>query len=112
MKYRPYDYNSCRSRGCDPMQLKSQISAHDFYMREQDLLRFGCRSGKWALAGLCPFHEDRTAGSFKVNLESGSYICFSCGVKGGDILSFTQVRYGLSFKEAMEKLRNEWGVSC
>lgn len=97
---------------CDAAALKRAILPYDFYMREQGLHRFGCRSGKWAVAGLCPFHDDGSAGSFKVNLESGAYKCFSCGATGGDIISFTQTRCDISFKEAMEKLRNEWGVLC
>lgn len=94
----------------DTATLKRAIPPYDFYMREQGLYRFGCRSGKWAVAGLCPFHDDGSAGSFKINLETGAYTCFSCGAKGGDIISFTQARSGISFKEAMEKLRSEWGV--
>lgn len=66
----------------DTTALKRAISPHDFYLREQGLHRFGYRSGNWALAGLCPFHDDASAGSFKVNLEMGVYTCFSCGARG------------------------------
>jgi DNA primase len=70
--------------------LKHAISPHEFYLREQELCRFGYRSGPWVTAGLCPFHEDHSAGSFKVNLDKGAFICFSCGAKGGDIIAFIQ----------------------
>jgi len=95
----------------DTEELKRAIPPHDFYLREQGLHRFGYRSGKWAIAGLCPFHGDGTPGSFKVNLEIGAYACFSCGTKGGDIISFAQKKYDLSFKEAILKLKYEWRVS-
>lgn len=31
---------------------------------------------------LCPFHDDKKAGSFFINIQSGMYHCFSCGAKG------------------------------
>jgi DNA primase len=90
-------------------QVKERISPYDFYLREQGLHQFGAKSGGWAVAGLCPFHADRTAGSFKVNLDLGSFICFSCGAKGSDIIAFTMAKHGLSFYEALILLAKEWG---
>lgn len=52
--------------------------------------------------GLCPFHED-TRPSFTVYAESGRWKCFGCD-QGGDVLSFVQLREGLSFGEAVERL--------
>ena len=98
-------------RHLDAAKIKEWITPYDFYMREQDLHRYGHKSGQWAVAGLCPFHDDRTMGSFKVNHDSGAFICFSCGVKGGDIITYTQKKYELSFREALEKLQNEWRCS-
>ncbi|MGA8165043.1 MAG: CHC2 zinc finger domain-containing protein [Waddliaceae bacterium] len=94
----------------DAAKIKECIPPYDFYMREQDFQRFGYRSGKWAVAGLCPFHDDGSAGSFKVNYESGAFNCFSCGEKGGDIITYMQKKYNLSFREALEKLGNEWRI--
>jgi hypothetical protein len=31
---------------------------------------------------LCPFHDDRRAGSFSVSTRTGLYNCFSCGARG------------------------------
>ena len=93
----------------DLNNFKRTISPCEFYLREQALSKFR-RSGKWAEAGLCPFHHDQRAGSFYFNIETGAYTCFSCGKKGGDIISFTQNKYDLTFKEALSKLRKEWGV--
>ena len=94
----------------DAVSVKEQIDPYDFYLREQLLDRYRSRSGAWAVAGLCPFHADSSAGSFKVNVETGAFTCFSCGAKGGDILSFTQQKYGLQFPQAIEHLVNEWGA--
>lgn len=91
--------------------LKDSISPNDFYLREQGLRRFSQRSGQWMEAGLCPFHNDNVVGSFRVNLQSGAYKCFSCEAKGGDILAFTKEKYGLSFPETLQQLAKEWGVS-
>ncbi|MBO4621996.1 MAG: hypothetical protein J5635_04930 [Paludibacteraceae bacterium] len=38
-----------------------------------------------SLECLCPFHEDRHLGSFKVNVNMNTYYCFSCGAKGDPI---------------------------
>lgn len=68
------------------------------------------RSIGWHDGGLCPFHNDKHTGSFRVNLETGSFVCFSCGSKGGDIIAFIQQRDRLSFPEALNKLTDEWGL--
>ncbi|MGE4574510.1 CHC2 zinc finger domain-containing protein [Parachlamydia sp.] len=94
----------------DVSEIKRQIRPYDFYLKEQGLDRFSHRSRQWATAGLCPFHEDSSAGSFKIHEDSGAYICFSCGVKGGDIIDFLQKKCHLSFKEAVEKLKDEWRI--
>lgn len=91
-------------------KIKKCIEAYDFYLREQGLHQLIHKSGQWAVAGLCPFHKDSSVGSFKVNLETGGFICFSCGEKGGDIISFLQKRDNLSFREALEQLTTEWRV--
>lgn len=45
-----------------------------------------------------------------MNLDTGAFVCFSCGAKGGDIIAFIQQRDGLSFRDAVEKIADEWGV--
>jgi putative DNA primase/helicase len=52
--------------------------------------------------GLCPFHDEKTP-SFTVTPEKG-YYCFGCDAKG-DHLDFLQDRYGLDFKQAVDKLQ-------
>lgn len=94
----------------DCTKIKNFISPYDFYLREQNLSVFGFKSGRWTVAGLCPFHDDTKPGSFKINLESGAFKCWSCSATGGDIIAFLQQRDSSSFIEALERLSREWGV--
>lgn len=48
---------------------------------------------------LCPYHDDRRAGNFSVNLETGQNFCFSCGGGGGFCNILTAV-LGLSYADA------------
>lgn len=86
----------------DTRVLKDQIDLRSFYGQELDAQLF--RHHGWCDGGLCPFHEDKSAGSFKVNLSSGAFRCFSCSKSGGDVIDFVQLKYGLSFKEALNYL--------
>lgn len=97
-------------RRYEALSIKSRIDPYDFYLKEQSLDRFKNKLCGWAEAGLCPFHDDRSSGSFRVDLESGAYRCFSCDAKGGDIIAFTMAKYSLPFYEALKQLANEWGV--
>ena len=89
--------------------VKSYIPPSEFYRAELTTM-LPPRGGGWRDGGLCPFHDDKHAGSFRVDLENGAFKCFSCGTKGGDIIAFIQQRDGLSFPEAVQKLTNEWGL--
>ncbi|MEZ4864029.1 MAG: DNA primase [Caldilineaceae bacterium] len=60
--------------------------------------------------GLCPFHSERTP-SFVVFPDSGTWHCFgSCGT-GGDVFSFLMRRENLDFRDALEQLAREAGVT-
>ena len=89
--------------------VKDLISPSDFYRAELPGMPLP-RGGGWRDGGLCCFHDDKTTGSFRINLDTGAFVCFSCGAKGADIITFTQLLRGLSFPEALRKLGNEWGV--
>lgn len=89
--------------------LKSYIPPSEFYRTELPAMP-PPRGGGWRDGGLCPFHDDNHTGSFRVNLETGAFTCFSCGTKGGDIIAFIQYRDGLGFPDAVQKLTNEWGL--
>jgi len=93
-----------------PDEVKNSIDAHEFYLIEQNLDHYTHKTGQWAVAGLCPFHNDKRPGSFKVNLTTGAFKCYSCGEYGHDIITFTQKKNDIGFIEAMEKLSYDWEV--
>jgi len=66
------------------------------------------RSGTNRWVGLCPFHTERTP-SFSVNAEAGFWYCFGCG-EHGDVITFLQKIYGMSFQEAIQQLAEQAGI--
>ncbi len=58
--------------------------------------------------GLCPFHNEKTP-SFVVSEQRQSFTCFGCGAHG-DVISFVEKYYGLSFLEAVEKIGAQYGI--
>ena len=61
------------------------------------------------LIGLCPFHEDHRP-SMNVNPVKQIFKCFACGA-GGDVLKFIQMREGLTFPQAIERLAERAGLA-
>lgn len=57
--------------------------------------------GKWKTSG-CGFHGG--SDSFRVNTETGAWVCMACGEKGGDVLAFHMARTGDEFVEAAKAL--------
>jgi len=55
--------------------------------------------------GLCPFHREK-APSFTVNPKTNLYHCFGCNA-GGDVIGFICKKDGISFREAIEKLKGQ-----
>jgi len=60
------------------------------------------------LAGLCPFHAERTP-SFTVVDDRGFYWCFGCGA-GGDAVDWLRAIHGLDFGEAVAELAARAGL--
>ena len=89
--------------------IKGTIHPRAFYQAELPAMPAPKGAG-WTDGGLCPFHADSRKGSFRIHLETGAFCCFACGTKGQDIISFIQAHYGLSFRDALDKLAHEWGV--
>ena len=56
----------------------------------------------------CPFHEDRHP-SLKLNEDY--FFCFGCGASG-DVIDFTARLFGISLKDAAEKLTADFGISA
>jgi len=60
------------------------------------------------MVGLCPFHEDHKP-SMNVSATKQIFKCFACGA-GGDVLKFIQMREGLTFSQAIERLAERAGI--
>lgn len=60
------------------------------------------RSGAWRWAGLCPFHEEKSA-SFVVFTNDDHYYCFGCH-EYGDAITFIRRLEELTFKQAVRVL--------
>ena len=54
----------------------------------------------------CPFHEDHNP-SMKVD---DRFYCFGCGASG-DVIDFTARLFGISLKDAAEKLAEDFGIN-
>jgi DNA primase len=70
------------------------------------LLHYGYQSNK---AGFicCPFHNEKTP---SMKMYDTSYNCFGCGANG-DIISFVQQLFGLSFPETLKKIDIDFGLN-
>lgn len=58
---------------------------------------------------LCPFHQDRSMGSFKVSPRKNIYTCFSCGESGGPV-DFLMKHENLTFPDAIRWLGRKYGI--
>ena len=65
------------------------------------------RKGK-EFVGLCPFHADHRP-SLYVSPAKQLFKCFACGA-GGDVFKFVQLREGVTFPEAIERLADRAGI--
>lgn len=61
------------------------------------------------LAGLCPFHGDRSP-SFSVNTDKQVFHCFGCGI-GGNVFTFMQQIEDLSFPYVVRSLAKRAGIA-
>jgi DNA primase len=59
--------------------------------------------------GLCPFHNEKSP-SFTVNDQKGFFHCFGCAAHG-DIIGFTMKIDGLEFRDAVQKLADDFGIA-
>lgn len=63
-------------------------------------------------SGLNPRRADRTAGSFKVNLDTGRWMDFATGDRGGDTIDLVAFLAGVSPGEALHIVAKMVGVSA
>ncbi len=99
MSGRASDFNSVTQA------IKDRINIKDLVGRYVQLRHTG--GNRWMAP--CPFHQE-TKGSFSVNEEQGFFYCFGCQASG-DIFDFYARINGIEFKEALEQLAQEAGVS-
>lgn len=88
----------------------------NFYREVKDLPVVEVISSRVALRpksncyeALCPFHNDRHLGSFKVEKRKNRWRCYSCG-EGGDAVDFVSKFENISWFQAAVKLGLEYGV--
>ena len=84
-------------------ELRARTTLSDLVGKRVKLVPKGGR-----LAGLCPFHSEKTP-SFYVNDSEGFYHCFGCGA-GGDAITYLRETEGLDFTEAVSRLAEMAGV--
>lgn len=62
------------------------------------------------ILGLCPFHGDRSFGSFVINPKFNTFRCFSCG-ESGDLIQIVREVRGDKSKDAFKNAVLEIGVA-
>lgn len=85
-------------------EIKSRLSLVDIARRYMELRHNGTR---WVAP--CPFHQESKP-SFSINEDQGFFYCFGCQASG-DLFDFYGQINGLTFKETLEQLAEEAGVS-
>ncbi|HHH84463.1 MAG TPA: DNA primase, partial [Firmicutes bacterium] len=85
-------------------QVIEKISIVDFIGRYIPVKK----TGKNYMA-VCPFHNDRGP-SLSISDDKGLFHCFGCG-KSGNVITFLMEYENIPFKEALEQLAREAGVT-
>ena len=84
-------------------EFKSRLDIVDVVSRVVPLKRAGANH-----KGVCPFHNEKTP-SFVVSEQKQIFTCFGCGATG-DVIEFTKRYYNIDFKEATDRLADEYGI--
>jgi DNA primase len=90
-------------------RVRDGVDPGEYFHNRLPAMPVARRSG-WVDGGLCPFHADKSPGSFRVNTENGMYRCFSCGAKGSDFIAFEATLLQSDPLTAARALALEWGV--
>ena len=86
-------------------EIKQRIDIVEFISRYTQLKKAGA-----TYKGTCPFHSERTP-SFVVYPSTGTWHCFGSCSTGGDIFSFLMQKENLDFREALQVLAQQAGIS-
>ena len=70
------------------------------------LLRYGYEPNR-AKFICCPFHNEKTP---SMKIFEKDYHCFGCGANG-DVVSFIQMLFGLSFQDALKKIDVDFNLN-
>jgi len=83
-------------------KLKRRLPLLDYLRR----LHWSFRpAGRQEFVGLCLLHGE-TRPSFYVNAAKNLFFCHGCG-RGGDLIRFAQLYFGVPFHQAVARLRQE-----
>jgi DNA primase len=105
-----------REMASEPQHTQSQHKSGDTVQKIKDKISIVevvgpyvklAKAGKY-MRGLSPFTKEKTP-SFFVNVERGSYFCFSTG-QGGDMFTFVQKMEGVDFMGSLKILAEKTGV--
>lgn len=80
---------------------RNQLPDATAYFENEGLKLKGPSSAKWKTTA-CNFHGG--SDSMRVNMASGAWVCMSCDVKGGDVLSYEMQSNGSEFVDAAKAL--------
>lgn len=72
----------------------------DFYELRKSGVNYEC---------LCPFHEDKQLGNFKISPTRNVYTCFACG-ESGNAIDFLMKHEGLSYADAIRWLGKKYSI--
>ena len=87
---------------------KVKENIHPIFYYESELARRISGTAVWVDAGICPFHSDKSKGSFFVNQLTGAYKCHSCGIGGGDIIDFHMKHHSYDFRTALTEITSRF----
>lgn len=85
-------------------RVKEAASIVDVMEEDLDLMKDGVN-----FTCLCPFHNDRHIGSFKISPKRNTYTCFSCGAHGGPV-DYLMNRRQMKFADAIRYLGKKYGI--
>ena len=87
-------------------EIKSKLDIVDYISNTVNLRKTGKN-----YTGFCPFHQNTKTPSFVVFPDTQTWRCFGACADGGDIFSFVMKQEGYEFKEALQALARQAGIT-